>query len=430
VSRIGVVGAGYVGLTTAACFAHLGHEVCCADSDAARIEALSKARIHILEDGLADLVAEGIAGGRLRFVLGAAAAARDAEYVFLCVPTPQGDNGAADLSTIEAVAREVAPVLRQHAVVVNKSTAPVGSTRLVARFLTEAGAPSDVGVAANPEFLREGSAVRDFLEPSRVVIGCEDTAVAVRISELYEGVKTPIVVTDPASAEMVKYASNAFLSTKISFVNAIANLCEAVGADVREVTLGMGFDARIGFEFLRPGPGFGGSCLPKDTAALLHTAESAGYDFSLLRGDIEVNREQHERIVDKIRSAVGGDLTDARVAAWGLTFKANTDDLRASPALAIVERLLCEGASVVAYDPVASDAAASALSALEIAGDPYAACKGAGVLAVLTEWDEFRWLDFDRIADVMETPRVVDARNLLDPASMRRRGFEYQGVGR
>jgi len=199
---------------------------------------------------------------------------------------------------------------------------------------------------------------------------------------------------------------------------------------VREVTLGMGYDARIGFEFLRPGPGFGGSCLPKDTAALLHTAESAGYDFSLLRGVIEVNREQHERIVDKIRSAVGGDLTDARVAAWGLTFKANTDDLRASPALAIVERLLGEGASVVAYDPVASDAAASALSALEIAGDPYAACKGAGVLAVLTEWDEFRWLDFDRIADVMETPRVVDARNLLDPASMRRRGFEYQGIGR
>src|SRR5439155_20727416 len=272
------------------------------------------------EDGLADLVAEGIAGGRLRFVLGAAAAARDAEYVFLCVPTPQGDNGAADLSTIEAVAREVAPVLRQHAVVVNKSTAPVGSTRLVARFLTEAGAPSDVGVAANPEFLREGSAVRDFLEPSRVVIGCEDTAVAVRISELYEGVKTPIVVTDPASAEMVKYASNAFLSTKISFVNAIANLCEAVGADVREVTLGIGYDARIGFEFLKPGPGFGGSCLPKDCRALLSVAEQNGYDFGLLRGVLEVNDNQQRLISNKVERLLGG-LDGRTVAVWGLAFK-------------------------------------------------------------------------------------------------------------
>ncbi len=430
-SVVAVVGAGYVGLTTAACLAHLGHDVTCADLDEQRVRSLSKGEIPILEEGLPALVAEGLASGHLRFVVGAPVAARGAEFVFLCVQTPQSESGAADLSAVETVAREIAPVLQPGAVVVNKSTMPVGSTLLVARELSQAGAANDVGVASNPEFLREGSAVRDFLQPSRVVIGCDDAAVAVRVSDLYRNVQAPILVTDPASAEMIKYASNAFLATKISFINAIANLCEAVHADVREVALGMGYDPRIGFEFLHPGPGYGGSCFPKDTAALTHTADLAGYDFSLLRGVAEVNRRQHERILEKLRDAAGGSLAGVTVAVWGLTFKANTDDLRDSPALVVCGRLLEEGAVVRAYDPAAGEAAAAQLPGLEVVADPYDAVTGASLLALLTEWDEFRWLDFGRVAETMVAPRaLVDARNLLDPAAMRRRGFAYQGVGR
>jgi UDPglucose 6-dehydrogenase len=459
-SRVGVVGAGYVGLTTAACLAHLGHDVVCADIDVEKLSRLARGDVPILEDGVPELVEEGLRSGRLSFVLGAGAAATGREFVFLCVPTPQGADAAADLSHVEAAVSELARVLIPGSVVVTKSTMPPGSSHLVARLLEQAGAAgSDVGVASNPEFLREGRAVYDFLNPDRIVIGCDDTGVAVRVSALYGGVQAPILVTDSASAEMIKYASNAFLATKVSFVNAIANVCEAVGADVREVVLGMGYDSRIGFEFLRPGPGYGGACLPKDTAALIRAAELAGYDFSLLRGVIEVNRAQRERVVAKIRAEVPAGLSGARVAVWGLTFKANTDDLRESPALLVAARLLEEGALVVAYDPVAGERAPAALAALTdpgdvalvevgrarppaprsgavplerlfIAADPYEACRGATVLAVLTEWDEFRWLDFDRIQGLMGNPAVVDARNLLDPQVLRRRGFRYQGIGR
>jgi UDPglucose 6-dehydrogenase len=431
VSTVAVIGAGYVGLTTAACLAHLGHDVVCGDVDAERVAALAKGEVPILEARLPELVASGLDAGRLRFVVGAPTAARGAEFVFLCVPTPQGDDGAADLSFVEAVAREVAPVLLPSAIVVNKSTVPVGSTTIVARVLSGAGAPRDVGVASNPEFLREGDAVHDFLEPSRVVIGCDDSEVAVRVSSLYRELRAPVIVTDAASAEMIKYASNAFLATKISFVNAVANLCEAVNADVREVTLGMGYDPRIGFEFLHPGPGYGGSCFPKDTAALVHTAEIAGYDFSLLRGVVEVNRRQHDRIVEKVRAAAGGSLAGITIGIWGLTFKANTDDLRDSPALVIAERLVADGAHVRAYDPAAGERAQAALPGMDVVSDAYEAAAGARVLALLTEWDEFRWIDFDRVSAAMASPRaIVDARNLLDPPAMRRRGFEYQGVGR
>src|SRR5664279_2853979 len=388
-SDVAVIGAGYVGLTTATCLAHLGHKVTGADIDAERVAALSKGEIPILEEGLQALLDEGLSSQRLRFVVGAKNAASVAEFVFLCVPTPQGDDGSADLSFVEDVAREIAPVLRAGTVVINKSTMPVGSTRLVQRILAEAGAAIEqVGVASNPEFLREGSSVRDFLEPNRVVIGCDDPAVAVRVSELYRSLNAPMLITDPASAEMIKYASNAFLATKISFMNAIANLCETVDADVREVALGMGYDHRIGFEFLHPGPGYGGSCFPKDTAALLYAARTSGYDFSLLEGVVEVNFRQHERMVEKVRSLVGGTLAGTSVALWGLTFKANTDDLRDSPALVIARRLLEEGATVRAYDPVAGERAAALLPGLEVAPDPYEACAGADVLAVLTEWDE------------------------------------------
>jgi UDPglucose 6-dehydrogenase len=429
--RVAVVGAGYVGLTTAACLAHLGHDVVCADIDAERIARLSKGEIPILEEGLPALVNEGLASRRLSFVLGAPNAARGAEIVFLCVQTPQGDDGAADLTYVENVAREIAPVLHPGTVVVNKSTVPVGSTRYVQRVLSEAGASADhVRVASNPEFLREGQAVRDFLEPDRIVVGCEDPGAAVRVSELYRGLNAPLLVTDPASAEMIKYASNAFLAAKVSFINAIANLCEAVDADVREVALGMGYDTRIGFEFLRPGPGYGGSCFPKDTSALLYTARAAGYDFDVLEGVVEVNRSQHERMVDKIRKASGRALDGAVVGVWGLTFKADTDDLRDSPSLVISSRLLEQGATVRAYDPAAGEQAAARLPGIEVCADPYDAAAGADVVALLTEWDQFRWLDFDRVRDVMRTAAIVDARNLLDPSAMRRRGFTYDGVGR
>jgi UDPglucose 6-dehydrogenase len=429
--RVAVVGAGYVGLTTAACFAHLGHDVLCADIDAERVARLKKGEVPILELGLPELIKEGLARGRLQFVVGAATAAETAEIVFLCVQTPQGSDGSADLSFVEAVAREIAPVLAPNTVVVNKSTVPVGSTRFVQRVLFEAGARAEgVTVASNPEFLREGQAVRDFLNPDRVVIGCEDHTSAVRVSELYKGVEAPVLVTDPESAEMIKYASNAFLATKVSFINAIANLCEAVDADAREVAIGMGYDTRIGFQFLHPGPGYGGSCFPKDVAALLHISGAAGYDFELLAGVVDVNAAQHERMIDKVCGAVGGSLSDVTVGLWGLTFKADTDDLRDSPAIYVARRLIEEGAIVRAYDPGAGDRPRDMVPGIELCGDAYDAATGADAIVLLTEWDEFRWLDFDRVREAMRGHAIVDARNLLDPAAMRRRGFVYHGVGR
>jgi UDPglucose 6-dehydrogenase len=425
-SRIAVIGTGYVGLTTGACMAHLGHTVVCADVVAEKVEALSRGEIPILEAGLDDLVQEGLRSRQLSFVLGAANAVADAEFIYLCVPTPQGDDGSADLSYIEAAAAEIGPHLQQEAVVINKSTVPVGSTRVVERALGR----TDVFVVSNPEFLREGSAVHDFLNPDRVVIGADDQGTAIRVAGLYLGLAAPLQVTDPASAETIKYASNAFLATKISFVNAIAAVCEAVGADVNDVVLGMGYDKRIGNAFLRPGPGWGGSCFPKDSRALVKIAEDAGYDFGLLKGVITVNDDQFDRVAGKIEEAVGGSLAGRTVGVWGLTFKARTDDLRDSPALEVVQRLIQLGARVVAFDPSGPDADDPRLAGIELSADPYAAVAGADALAVLTEWDEFRWLDFDKVAEAMATKSVVDARNLLDRAALHRRGFRYDGIGR
>ncbi|KAA0232978.1 MAG: UDP-glucose/GDP-mannose dehydrogenase family protein [Actinobacteria bacterium] len=415
------MGTGYVGLTTGACLAHLGHSVVCADVDEDKVTRLKDGDVPILEDGLGQLVGEGLRAGRLSFVLGAAAAVNGAEFVYLCVPTPQGPDGSADLSFIESAAEEIGPLLDSDTIVINKSTVPVGSTRVVERALHR----GDVHVVSNPEFLREGSAVHDFLHPDRVVIGCEDQAAAVRVASVYIGIPAPIMVTDPASAETIKYASNAFLATKISFVNAVAAVCEAVGADVNDVVLGMGYDKRIGQEFLRPGPGWGGSCFPKDTNALIRIAEDAGYDFRLLKGVVEVNEEQFERVADKVAALAGGSLEGITVAAWGLTFKSRTDDMRDSPSLAVIQRLLTRGATVRAYDP----AIRGPLHGIEVVDDPYAACEGSDVLVVLTEWDDFRWVDFDKVAEVMSHRRVVDARNLLDRSALRRRGFAYEGIG-
>ncbi|HYI61190.1 MAG TPA: UDP-glucose/GDP-mannose dehydrogenase family protein [Acidimicrobiales bacterium] len=425
--KIAVIGTGYVGLTTGACLSHLGHDVVCADVVPEKIDALNRGEIPILEAGLEELVQEGRRSGQLRFVLGATEAVGDAEFVYLCVPTPQGADGSADLSYIREAAADVGPHLRSEAVVINKSTVPVGSTRVVEQALGR----DDVHVVSNPEFLREGSAVHDFLHPDRVVIGADDQSAAIRVAGLYLGLAAPLQVTDPASAETIKYASNAFLATKISFVNAIAAVCEAVGADVNDVVLGMGYDKRIGDAFLRPGPGWGGSCFPKDSQALVKIAEDAGYDFGLLKGVIDVNEQQFARVADKVATAAGGDLDGVTVAVWGLTFKARTDDLRDSPALEIIGRLRRAGATVRAYDPaVAADSADERLDGIELCGDPYAACQGAAVLAVLTEWDELKWLDFDKVAEAMTNRRVVDGRNLLDRAALVRRGFVLDGIGR
>ncbi len=432
--RLAVVGTGYVGLTTGACFAHLGHHVVCADIDERKVDLLNSGHIPIVEEGLETIVNDARAAGLLEFVLGAEHAAAGADIVFLCVPTPQGDDGSADLSYIERAAAQIAPVLQSGAVVVNKSTVPVGSTIAVERVLQR----DDVHVVSNPEFLREGTAVRDFLQPDRVVIGSADRGAAERVAELYAGIDTPIHITDPASAETIKYAANGFLAMKISFVNAVAAMCEAVGADVAAVVEGIGADQRIGTQFLRPGPGWGGSCFPKDSRALVKIAEDHGYNFTMMRGVIDVNDEQLERMVVKIARAAGRDghdLTGITVGALGLTFKAGTDDLRESPALAIIAELRANGARVRAFDPTTvgelTAHQASVLAGIDVLDDALAVGDGADVVAVFTEWPEFAKLELVRLAERARSGiTIVDTRNLLDPQQVREAGFGYDGVGR
>jgi UDPglucose 6-dehydrogenase len=430
---VAVIGAGYVGLPTAATLAHFGHRVVLAERDGSRLAALRSGRMPIVEAGLDELVAESVAAGTLRFTASASEAVHEAEFVFLCVPTPQGDDGSADLSFVESAAKEVAEHLRAGAIVVNKSTVPVGSATMVEEVI---GRP-DVRVVSNPEFLREGSAVSDSLHPDRLVVGADDAQAAAQVGTLFAATGAPLIVTDATTSETIKYASNAFLATKLSFVNAVAGLCEEVGADVRDVMLGLGYDKRIGFEFLRPGPGWGGSCLPKDTRALLHMAQEAGYDFSLLAGAIASNEQQLARVVAKVEAALGGSADGATVAVWGLTFKAKTDDRRDSPSLEIAHRLAALGASVQAFDPTVPGPlpadggdVADDLTGLRLHASPEDAATGASVIVVLTEWDEFRSVDFARIADLMDTASIVDARNLLDPAALRAMGFAYDGIGR
>jgi UDPglucose 6-dehydrogenase len=434
-SRIGVVGAGYVGLTTAACLAHLGHRVVCADLDEDRVARLRRGEIPIVEEGLAEIVTSTLANGSLTFEVGAARAATNAEVVFLCVPTPQGPDGGADLRYIEAAAIEIAETLRPGALVVNKSTVPVGSTRAVEDVLHR----PDIAVVSNPEFLREGTAVADFLHPDRVVIGADDRTAGERLAEVYTPLKAPVLITDPASAETIKYAANGFLAMKISFVNAIAAMCEAVGANVDDVVEGVGSDQRIGRAFLKPGPGWGGSCFPKDSKALVKIAADYGYDFTMMKGVIDVNEEQRRRMVGKVRKALGagpgGGLRGALVAVLGLTFKAGTDDLRDSPSLTMVGSLLASGATVRAFDPTVGTTAEGAkgltLTGIELAGDALEAARGAGVLVIATEWPEFAKLDLAELATAMADDAViVDTRNLLDPATVRAAGLRYDGVGR
>jgi len=432
--RVAVIGAGYVGLTTAVGFAHLGHDVVCADIDPDKVAALAAGQVTHHEPGVADLLAAGLASGRLRFVHGAPAAVGGARFVYLCLPTPMLGDGRPDVSALLDVADEVGALLEPEAVVVNKSTVPVGAHRLVGERLGR----GDVAVVSNPEFLREGQAVRDFFHPDRIVVGADDPDVAIAVAGLFSSLSCPVVATDPVSAETIKYAANAFLATKLSFVNSLASVCEVVGADAADVLVGIGSDPRIGHDFLRPGPGWGGSCFPKDVAALLHLAGDAGFDFALLRAVIDANAAHFDRVAAKVLAAgdpassgldIGAPL---RVAAWGLTFKAETDDLRQSPALEILGRLAAAGADVRVYDPVI-DAHRLAAHApdldVEVVADPYAACAGADVLVVLTEWDEFRHVDLAKVADVLGARRVVDTRNVLDRQALVRLGFRADNVG-
>jgi len=439
---VAVVGTGYVGLTTGACLASLGHRVVCADIDEAKVEALSRGEVAIREAGLAELVAEGLAAGRLSFVVGAGRALKDletdakpVEVLFLCVPTPMGVGGVADLSAVEAVIEEVRDAMPAGCVVVNKSTVPVGTADRTAELLDR----PDVQVASNPEFLREGSAVHDFLNPDRIVVGSNSSQdAAERVAALYARLGAPTVLTDAASAEMIKYAANCFLAMKLSYVNALAELCERVDADVADVTEGMGYDKRIGQAFLSPGPGWGGSCLPKDTHALLQVADSADFEFRLVRASIDTNTRQFRRMVDKVRSAVtgsrNGSLSRVRLALFGLTFKAGTDDVRDSPALGVAALLRQAGAELVAYDPGVppGSPAAGTLDGklVTLVDDPYEAAAGAAAVVVLTEWAEFRSLDWSRVAAATKGHAVVDTRNLLDPAVVRRAGLSWTGVGR
>jgi UDPglucose 6-dehydrogenase len=431
--RIAVIGTGYVGLTTGACLASLGHRVVCADVDEAKVARLCRGEVDILEPGLPELVSAGLASGRLSFVLGARSAINEledgAEVVFLCVPTPMGVGGMADLGAVESVVDEVRDLLRPNSVVVNKSTVPVGTAERTAELIDR----PDVAVVSNPEFLREGAAVHDFLNPDRIVVGSVSQDAAERVASLYARLGAPTVLTDAASAELVKYAANCFLAMKLSYINAVSELCERLGADISDVTEGMGYDRRIGQSSMSPGPGWGGSCLPKDTQAMLQVADAADFEFRLLRATIDTNTRQRQRMVDKVRLAVTGQrtgsLSHVRIGVLGLTFKAGTDDLRDSPALAVCALLRQAGAELVGYDPaIPSDR--PGLDSVVVVDDPYLAAKDVDALVVLTEWPEFRTLDWATLAGVVRRPIVVDLRNLLDPDILRRAGFAWTGLGR
>lgn len=434
VEKIAVIGTGYVGLTTGASLAHFGFTVACCDVDRRKVDLLNAGRIPIVEIGLDELVAAGRDAGRLSFHLGSDPAVRDADVVFLCVPTPQDDDGSADLSYVRAAATEIGPMLKPGAVVVNKSTVPVGSFDVVSDALGR----DDVHVASNPEFLREGSAVHDCLHPDRVVIGADNDQAAATVASLYESLDTQTIITDPASAETIKYAANGFLAMKISFINSVAAMCEQVGADVSAVVAGIGSDRRIGTEFLNPGPGWGGSCFPKDSRALVSIARDHGYDFSLMRGVIDINEQQYDRIVAKISRAAGrfehDPLGGVVIGALGLTFKAGTDDLRESPSLRILDTLRARGASIRAFDPTAAGELdviqRSRLDGIELCASALDAATGADVLTVLTEWPEFVDVDLGKAAASMRGRALVDGRNLLDPAAVRAAGLTYEGVGR
>jgi UDPglucose 6-dehydrogenase len=419
-----VIGTGYVGLSTGVGMAELGHTVVGADIDAAKVKSLTSGISPIAEAGMNEGIAHNVSAGRLSFTTDVVGSLEAADVVFLCLPTPQGTDGSADLSYIEAVARQIGPHLAPGTVVVNKSTVPVGSSVQVGHWLGR----SDVFVVSNPEFLRQGTALQDFLHPTRVVVGGNNEDAVEKVASLYTAIDAPILRMNAASAEALKYAANSFLAMKITFANSIADICELVGADVFDVVSGLGLDPRIGDQFLNPGPGWGGSCFPKDTRALVKIAEGNGYDFALLRGVIQTNDEQYERIALKVVEVCGGSVAGKTIASWGLTFKANTDDLRDSPAIAILSTLKDMGATIRAYDPAARGV--EMLPWVQRCDSALEACDGADALAVLTEWPEFAAITPADVASRLSSAVVVDGRNVLNPQQWKSSGFQYRGVGR
>ena len=432
--QIAVIGTGYVGLVTGACFAEFGTSVTCVDVDAEKIARLNEGHIPIYEPGLEQLVSKNKAAGRLNFTTDIGAAVEQSLVIILAVGTPPKDDGSADLSFIEAAALDVARHMNGYKVVVTKSTVPVGTGERLRRLIREHQQKFDFGIVSNPEFLREGAAIDDFMRPDRVVIGSRDEAAVAIMRDLYRPlylIETPVVITSLEAAELTKYAANAFLATKISFINEIANLCDQIGCDVHDVARAIGMDNRIGRYFLHPGPGYGGSCFPKDTTALLSVAKEYGAESRIVESVVEVNHAQRTRMVEKIDRLMGGEIEGRQVAVLGLSFKPKTDDMREAPSIEIIRALVERGARVRAYDPVAMEQAKKFLTTdIEYASDEYEAAEGADVLVFMTEWNEFRALDMQKIKGLMRTPRIADLRNIYEPQRMREFGFEYVGVGR
>lgn len=433
--NICVVGVGYVGLVTGTCFAELGLNVTCVDNDAAKIDMLNGGEVPIYEPGLAEMVQKNAGEGRLHFTTDIKEGVANALAVFIAVGTPQGDDGAADLHYVWEVARSIGETMEDYKVVVTKSTVPVGTGQKVAALIQEhQKQPINFDVASNPEFLREGSAIEDFMRPDRVVVGADSDQAKAIMKDLYSPlylIETPFVITNVETAEMIKYASNAFLATKISFINEMANICELVGANVNVVAKGMGLDKRIGPKFLHAGPGFGGSCFPKDTAAIARLAKEKDYDFRIVEAVMKVNSGQRHIMVDKIKAAFDGDVSGKVIACLGLTFKPNTDDMRDSPSLVILPELIKAGASVRAFDPAGMEMAGPMLPAdVTYCKNSYHACEGADALVIMTEWNQFRNLDWDRVRDAMRGKVVVDLRNVYKPERMSELGLDYLSVGR
>ncbi|WP_439472427.1 UDP-glucose dehydrogenase family protein [Brevundimonas sp.] len=432
--RVAMIGTGYVGLVSGACFADFGHVVTCVDKDPSKIERLEKGEIPIFEPGLDDLVASNVRGGRLFFALDGAEAIRGADAVFIAVGTPsrRGD-GHADLSYVYAAAEEIAGLIEGFTVVVTKSTVPVGTGDEIERIIRERRPDAEFAVVSNPEFLREGAAIEDFKRPDRVVVGTDDARAQQVMRELYRPLnlnETPILFTGRRTSELIKYAANAFLAMKITFINEMADLCEAVGADVQQVARGIGLDNRIGSKFLHAGPGYGGSCFPKDTLALVRTAVDAGTPVRLIETTVEVNDARKKAMAGRVATALDSDLKGKTVALLGVTFKPNTDDMRDAPSLDVVPALLAAGATVQAYDPEGMHEAAKLLDGVVFKDGPYDAVEGADVVVILTEWDQFRALDLDRIKLLLKQPVMVDLRNVYRPDDMRARGFRYTSIGR
>lgn len=432
--RVTMVGTGYVGLVSGACFADFGHQVICVDKDVGKIDRLHQGIMPIFEPGLEDLVASNVKAGRLSFTTDLNEAVKDADTVFIAVGTPsrRGD-GHADLSYVEQAAREIAEHMRGYTVVVNKSTVPVGTGDLVESIMAEVNPTGEFSVVSNPEFLREGAAIGDFKRPDRVVVGTEDERARQVMRELYRPLflnETPILFTDRRTSELIKYAANAFLAVKIAYINEMADLCEQVGANVQEVARGIGLDNRIGKKFLNAGPGYGGSCFPKDTLALMRTAQEAHAPVTIVEATVASNTNRKKRMASKIIEACGGDVSGKTIGILGLTFKPNTDDMRDSPSLDIVPALLAAGARIQAYDPEGMEEAKKELTGIEMVEGPYSVADNADALVILTEWDQFRALDFERLSRQMKQPIMVDLRNIYNPDDLRQNGFTYVSIGR